>query len=193
MSVIDLANPQITWIIIGLLPGFLTLRIYYLFTTEIPKPTIDKAAEYLSTTILVIAVNWGILYLVRSQLSKALLIPSLLVSVVVVPVVLALCILGCRRLLVLRGAIHPTPKGWDAFFSRQAPCFIRFHLCNGTIVGGYYGVNSFASNFPHKEDIYVETVLHVDQDTGEFIGFVENSCGMLIERSECRYLELSKS
>src|ERR1051325_10895554 len=52
------------------------------------------------------------------------------------------------------GIRHPTPKAWDYFFGKGAPCWIVITLKSGRVMGGYYGTESFASSFPNEEDLY---------------------------------------
>lgn len=193
MNLSELLTPQYFWAILLLLPGFLTLKIYYLFAPEVAKSPIDKVIDYFAATVFVVAANALIVVVVEQHLTQTGLIAMLIGGAIVVPIILALSMFPFRRLLVNIGAIHPTPKAWDAFFSRQSPCFIKFHLRTGVIVGGYYGVHSFASSFPHEEDVYLEQTLYVDQDSGKFTGFIEDSYGMLVKHSDCLYLEISQA
>ena len=58
----------------------------------------------------------------------------------------------------------PYLTAWDFFFDRRVPVFVLVQLRNGSMLGGYYGFQSYATSFPTEGDIYLETVYEVDED-----------------------------
>jgi hypothetical protein len=62
-------------------------------------------------------------------------------------------------------------------------------LTDGSRVGAGWGANSFASWFPHEEDIYFEVVYSLLED-GSFGDPVPLSAGILLKRADIRSLEL---
>jgi hypothetical protein len=61
-------------------------------------------------------------------------------------------------------------------------------LKKGNLIGGYFGSRSFASTYPDKLSLFIETVYRVS-DTGEFDSCVENSDGVLLREDDFEYLE----
>ena len=82
----------------------------------------------------------------------------------------------------------PYPTAWDYFFGRREPVFVLVQLRNGTRLGGYYGLRSYATSFPTDGDIYLETVYHVDED-GKFKESIEGSSGVLIRKDQYELIE----
>ena len=94
---------------------------------------------------------------------------------------------------------HPTRTAWDWFVSYHSPFFIRFILKSKdkdgktTMVGGFYGGESFASSFPEEPEIYVEEVWYLNPETGVFEQKIEGSLGMVIRLAECERVEFLSS
>ena len=82
----------------------------------------------------------------------------------------------------------PYPTAWDYFFDKRELTFLLIHLLDGKMIGGYYGPNSYAGDFPNDGDIYLEAVYSVDDD-GKFCDPVENTKGLLIRRDQYSYIE----
>lgn len=82
----------------------------------------------------------------------------------------------------------PYPTSWDYFFDQREPAYVLVHLSNGELIGGFYGEDSYAASFPNQGDLYLETVIKVDE-SGKFISVIEGSKGMLVEKQNYEYLE----
>lgn len=61
------------------------------------------------------------------------------------------------------------------------------HLNNGKLIGGYYGLNSYATSFPNQGDVYLEVVYKVKED-GTFEEAIEDSYGLLLTKDQ--YIEI---
>jgi len=83
----------------------------------------------------------------------------------------------------------PFPKAWDFFFDKRKPCFVLIHLKNGKLIGGYYGINSYATSYPNEGDLYLELVYETD-NLGHFGKCIQDSKGMLIRQNDYDYIEL---
>ena len=189
MDLNSLISGNYLWIAI-LIPGFITLRIYYLFIPEVKRTATDSILSYASITLTVAVLELALLSLLSNKESWGFWADVLVVLVLLgVPVIVAMTLIWSRSILEAIGAIHHSPKAWDGFFSKHIPCYVKFHLKDGRIAGGTYSLNSRVSSFPHDEDIYVEEEWNVDQETGRFLMPVENSCGMLVKHSECVIME----
>jgi hypothetical protein len=65
------------------------------------------------------------------------------------------------------------------------------HLTDGSVVGGYWGEQSYASSYPEQGDLYLSAVYKVD-DSGQFEAPLEDTDGLLIRKDQYSYLELFK-
>jgi hypothetical protein len=83
----------------------------------------------------------------------------------------------------------PYPTAWDFFFDQREPGFLLIHLTNGTLLGGYWGANSYAGSFPNDGDIYLEAVYSIDE-TGKFGQPIANTRGVLLRKEQYSYVEL---
>lgn len=85
----------------------------------------------------------------------------------------------------------PYPTAWDYFFDRRIPVFVLVQLRNGSKIGGYYGLQSYATSFPTEGDIYLEIVYSVDEN-GKFIKPTEASDGAIIRKDQYELIEFFK-
>jgi len=60
---------------------------------------------------------------------------------------------------------------------------------DGSVLGGYYGENSFTSNAPAPEQIYLEETW-IMNDEGGFVRRKNDTAGIIILSDEISYLEL---
>jgi len=86
------------------------------------------------------------------------------------------------------GIRHPAPKAWDYFFGRGAACWIIATLKSGRVIGGYYGNESFASSFPHEEDLYLELLCDMTPE-GRLNGITPLTVGGIIRMEDVQLLE----
>jgi hypothetical protein len=63
------------------------------------------------------------------------------------------------------------------------------HLTNGRVIGGLYGLDSFASSYPEKEDLYLQEVWKIDKE-GKFIKKISDTKGLLVNYTTIEYIEL---
>ncbi|HXM46054.1 MAG TPA: DUF6338 family protein [Bryobacteraceae bacterium] len=59
---------------------------------------------------------------------------------------------------------------------------------NGQRIGGWFGIESFASSDPADEQIYLEEVWILDE-AGRFVSTVERSRGIIVMKQEIRAVE----
>lgn len=86
---------------------------------------------------------------------------------------------------------HPIDMPWDYVFQKRVPYWIIATLKDGSKVAGKYAENSFVSNFPSKEQIYLEETWVLNK-SGGFERARNNSSGTIIVTSEITHLELFK-
>lgn len=82
--------------------------------------------------------------------------------------------------------IHPHPTAWDWWFAKPCERWIVIVLKDGTMFGGYFGSNSFASSDPKERDVFIETI-YVIESNGMWTNTGEK--GLLVSQSEIRTLE----
>lgn len=85
----------------------------------------------------------------------------------------------------------PYPTAWDYFFSRREPIFVLVQLRNGSKIGGYYGLQSYATSFPTEGDVYLETLYYLDED-GKFTEPIDGSDGAIIRKDQYDLIEFFK-
>ncbi|MDQ6944942.1 MAG: DUF6338 family protein [Actinomycetota bacterium] len=94
---------------------------------------------------------------------------------------------------LFQGTYDPTPRawdyGWNRLFSRDdSPCFVRIRTNDDLWVGGYLGFGSFASSYPHADDLFMEYAYTMNSD-GSFGGVVPGSQGMWVRCDDVRTME----
>ena len=84
---------------------------------------------------------------------------------------------------------HPIDKPWDYLFSQRRPYWVKVVMKDGTVVGGKYAENSFASSNPAKEQIYLEESWII-KDSGGFERPKIRTEGILILEDEIKFLDI---
>ena len=98
--------------------------------------------------------------------------------------------------LELRGTLkkigtQPSSTPSERLFSNREGkyYYVRFHLKEGRVLGGYCGENSFAAgDSPKEQEIYVEEVWRLDEN-GRFVERVEGTAGVMLNREDCETIE----
>lgn len=186
---------EISWIrlLALVLPGFISIRVYSLIHPSENKPLKDILLDAIAYSVLNAALLW---FLVQDYLLVST--PLLSWPVMVLVFVLApagwpfllnrlLISLAHRNIVLFR---HRT--GWDDFFSRRNPCWLRVHLHDGTVIAGYFGERSYATLFPQSGHLYMEQLWNVDAGTGEIQGEEPISAGIILKPDDYRFVEVAK-
>ncbi len=107
----------------------------------------------------------------------------------VVPAVLALV---DHWRATTRASLHttydPTPRAWDYVFRGRDRCFVRIRTRDGIWIGGWYDTRSFASSYPHPDDIYIEKAYRMHGD-GTFGEATERSQGIYVKCDNVEVIE----
>jgi hypothetical protein len=74
------------------------------------------------------------------------------------------------------------PRAWDWSLFSSRGAWVVVQLKGGTLVGGEFGANSFASLSPEKPDLFIERIYKVS-DKHEFLDPVRDSAGAWIDGS----------
>lgn len=180
--------------VLFVVPGLISMHVYRLL---MPARAMDRAQ----------AILQGLFY---SSLNFVLLLPLLVLvhqpgyadrsPVVYWSVVLgALLVMPVLCPLLLRAAFKwkwlsrriqlPYPTAWDFCFDLREPAFVLVHLSDGSLIGGYWGPNSYAGAFPNDGDIYLEAIYRVDEE-GRFGDAIPHTRGLLLRKDQYSYIEL---
>lgn len=84
--------------------------------------------------------------------------------------------------------IDPHPTAWDYQFSKGKTYWVIVHLKDKRKIGGLFGLDSYASNYPNKQQIYLQEVWEIDDD-GIFKNKINQTKGILILDSEIIAIE----
>ena len=93
-----------------------------------------------------------------------------------------------RWLRELLGFPHPDPTAWDHHFRKGRAYWVWLTFKSGQVMAGLVGPNSFASSFPHEQDLYVEKLLSLDKH-GRVQRWVEDSAGALVKMADLERIE----
>lgn len=83
--------------------------------------------------------------------------------------------------------IHPIPTAWDFSFYDTHSLWVLVTLKDGSQVGGFFGVDSFASSDQNERDLYIQKIYRV-MDEGPWQE-IPNNKGILIKGNEIRNIE----
>jgi hypothetical protein len=181
--------------ILFFVPGFIALKVYDLLVPgEVRKPA-DSVVEAVAYSCVNYAVFSWLIYLdfrfdwANSSPSyhAGLLVFLLLIS----PIGLSVGLWYLRqRKFMQRIVRHPLPRPWDYVFSKGEWYWIIIELKDGKRVGGVYNTDSFASSFPHAEQIYLEECWEVSDRA--FLKPIDRSKGIIISNENIRSIEFYK-
>lgn len=174
-------------------PGLVSMQIYRLL---LPAKSIEwKTApiEALFYSIMNFALCLPLLVFVHQNgfyknhpyWYSFVLMVVLLVTPLIWPIVYAKAI-RCKKLMVKMQL--PFPTAWDYYFDKRHSVWVLAHLKDGTMIGGLFGGDSYATSFPNDGDIFLEKVAKVSSD-GAFEKMVEDSAGMLLKKDSYDFLE----
>jgi hypothetical protein len=183
------------------LPGYITVKVYDLLAPGERRSLGDTIIDILAWSFMLMLLwFWPFvtLYVYADSLARWLhyLIAFVLtiLAVFVTPILAANLIYTVRHRNFIRGAAKgssttASPTSWDWFFSEKANnYYVRFHLKTGEKLGGYYGENSYATSFPHEQEVYIEEEWHLDED-GKFTEPIEGTKGALVTREDCSLVQ----
>ncbi|AIV05950.1 hypothetical protein HYO55_15030 [Vibrio parahaemolyticus] len=195
MSIWDIDKLQL--FIMFVIPGFISIKTYELLY---PSQLRDSSKQIVDA-ITYSCINYAILYwfidAIESQTGEGsfkavhpnLYLLFYVFVLLVFPVILAFLWKALRESETFKANLHhPTQKPWDYFFS-QGKCFwVKVTLKDGSVIGGYYGENSFASSAPAEEQLYLEQTWKLNENGG-FERKVNATAGVIILTSEISHIE----
>lgn len=175
------------------IPGFVMLKAYSLI---MPYSTRNVANQLLDA-IAYSCINYALLgipiYLLLANQDRISVYANYafcLFAITIAPIIWVLLIKYVRGLEFLQKHLtHPIDMPWDYVFSQRQSYWIVATLKDGSKIAGRYAEKSFVSNFPSREQIYLEETWVINKDGG-FKRPRANSAGTIIVTSEISHLEL---
>ncbi|EMI5491225.1 hypothetical protein REJ26_002346 [Providencia stuartii] len=178
-----------------IVPGFISLKIYNLLQPsnyiESSKLVID-AITYSGINYAFLAIP--IYFVEKSQLISDCPFLYYLFYVfvfIIFPVILPFIFLRIRKSEWCAKLPHPTGKAWDYVFQNAPESWIKVTLKDGTIIGGAYSGDSFASSSPEPMQLYLSEHWIMNKDGG-FERKVNSTSGILILNSDIVTVEFFK-
>ncbi|HHR6499796.1 TPA: DUF6338 family protein [Providencia alcalifaciens] len=178
-----------------IVPGFISLKIYNLL----------QPSNYIESSKLIIeavtysGINYAFLAIPIYLIEKHQVIDNnaffyyvfYLFVFIIFPVVLPFLFLIVRKSKWCSKLPHPTGKAWDYFFQKAPECWVKVKLKDGTIIGGSYSGDAFASSSPEPMQLYLSERWIMNDDEG-FERPVNSSAGILILSSDIVTIEFFK-
>lgn len=91
--------------------------------------------------------------------------------------------------------VQPDPTAWDYYFGETRDVLVRFYFkddAGGGVIGGYYGDRSRASPYPGVQQVYLEELWNIDDETGRFLQPKDQTGGAIISREDCSVVEFKE-
>jgi len=178
-----LTGNNLELVLLFVAPGFISLKVWGLLNSS---PRI-RLSESLTEAIIYSSFNAMVSLWLFNLLRSVNLWLAYVVVFIICPIIWPIGIyLLSTKIKFFRTRL--TPTAWNHYFNQAEPCFILLHLKNGKMVGGLYGLDSFASSYPEKADLYLETVYKVDE-SGQFGEKLARSKGFLVNFEEVSTIE----
>lgn len=188
-----------TLFIAVVVPGVVAAKVYALLIPSDARKWSDDLIEIATYGF----INYGLFFWAfhltqtgsfpRAHPIWATLITLLLVTIP--PALLALLAFKVRESWSTRVAvrlrvpvIEQEPTAWDYFFSERKPVMILAYLRSGDVVGGLYGARSNASAYPHPQQIYLEQIWELDDETSAFLHPIPGTAGCILDHSDIEKL-----
>lgn len=199
---VDLTQPagQIAAALLFLIPGLIATWVMERLVGRATPTGTERLLRAVAWSVLVYVVSspW-LLPLVRQvirheDVSAVRLVASVTAVVFLTPILVGLAVAWLRRRQLLRRllrrmtTIPAAPAAWEFLFAQRRTDFIRLRLRDGTLVGGLYSDDSFASFYPEPRDLFLEEAWRLGTD-GSFVKPVPNSHGILVPHDAMAVVE----
>lgn len=180
--------------VVFILPGLISVQVYRLLMPARSLEWSNTILQGLFFTSVNFALFSPIIYLLhfnnfplRHPVIYAFgIFTVLFVGPILLPLVFRKIV---RTKRLIRNFQLPYPTAWDYFFDKREEVFLLIHLASGKMIGGYFGPDSYAGDFPNDGDLYIEAVYSVN-DKGEFLERIECTKGLLLRKDQYTYIEL---
>jgi hypothetical protein len=86
------------------------------------------------------------------------------------------------------GYIDRMPSAWDYVLRLEQSAYVKVYLKDGGIIGGEFSTKSFASTNPHRPDLFLEKVWHLDKNH-DFAEALVDNWGVWITHDSISHIE----
>lgn len=153
------------------IPGFVSLKAYELFFPSQKTESAKQIIDAITYSCINYALLFWLIVFVESKginvLGNFAYFASYVFVLFIAPVIWALIWKQLRTTEIFqKNAPHPTQKPWDYVFNKRVPYWIIVTLKDGTKIAGSYDENSFSSNAPAEEQLYLEEAWVLNYDGG---------------------------
>lgn len=175
-------------------PGFVSLKTYELLFPSQHKESSKQIVDAISYSCLNYAFLFFLILKVEqsclAKIHQNLYFFFYFFVLFIFPVILVFIWKWLRSTnFVQKNVPHPTEKPWDYVFSQRKSFWVKVVKNDGTVIGGRYSGNSFASSAPSSEQLYIEESWVINENGG-FERAKKNSAGVIVLSSEISHIEL---
>jgi hypothetical protein len=194
-GLVSLTAPEFAAVIALFLPGFVSLKVDRLIQPASPMNVGEMVLEAFAYSL----INAGLLSWAILQASQAISRnPPEYVSVATYAALI--CVVGptiwpvAFRFLQRWGARQGLMLGQERFafdfaFRGRRARWVIVHLSDGRLVGGYFGLNSYATVEPQTGHLYIEELWNLD-DRGRFLSAIPGSRGAIFRPTDYVWIEM---
>ncbi len=191
MEILD-ANKLLLFFIF-IIPGFISMKVYrLLIASEKINVTESLIEAFAFSSINYALLSWLILIIFKFEIYLryfSLFIVLVIFIIFIAPIIWTFLYVKIVRSKILRKFIqNPSSSPWDYFFAQQNSCWVIVNYKDGSKIGGTYSRKSYASYFPHKEQIYLQELWELN-DENEFLNKIPRSNGILILGEDIKSIE----
>lgn len=175
-----------------IIPGFVSLKVFELLYPSDVRDSSKSIIDALTYS----CINYSILLVPVWFLSDSIDFQKLehifalsVIALLFLPIVTSLVYCKVRTTDFIQSkAPHPTKVPWDFVFGQRKWYWVLVELVDGKKIGGLYASDSFASNYPAPEQIYLEECWHIDEED-TFERQRTGTAGILIMSSQIKTIE----
>ena len=180
------------------LPGAISIYFYRMKVPQRDLHLKDQVLEAICFSLLnFVLLIWLIQFLARPDfITKEPFFAWLivLISFVLMPAVWPFLLAWFLRVAETKNWVGVRSRtAWDDFFGNlRRGCWVKATLSDGTVVGGKFDVNSFASAYPDPGHLYIEELWLIDSE-GRFVSPVDGRPGIILRPADYKYVNVYRS
>lgn len=175
------------------MPGFVSLKTYELFFPTQYSGSLHRIVEAITYSCINYAILfWLIVYVETSNISDSWSFLYYLFYVFVFIIAPIMWVLIWKQIKGSRFfhsmSPHSIEKPWDFVFDFREPLLVILVLKDGSKLAGKFDFNSFASNTPSEEQLYLEEAWSLNKDNS-FDRPKNFSKGIMVSSNVISYIE----
>lgn len=193
-SIIALQPVQLWGLVVLFLPGFISLKLHQFI--ERRDPTVTEALiDVIGFSLLNALVLWWPIYIATTHLTlpRPDYGPALQNAVwicLVGPVAWPILFQIAKRFALKGGWLVGTERSaFDFAFRGKQTLWVIVHMKDGRLVGGYFGLNSYATVEKDSGHLYLEELWKLG-DEGQFVSPIAGSMGAIFRPDDYDWIEV---